>query len=89
MISPNPNHEAAMTTTYVVQGFQRKGNKLVGDQPKPAKTAQAAVDLAGRLLGGRAGVIAFSQEVDIETDTYDEPRVLFRSGDLPPGLLES
>jgi hypothetical protein len=32
-------------------------------------------------------VIAFSQEVDIGTDTYDEPRVLCRIGQLPEGLL--
>jgi hypothetical protein len=36
----------------------------------------------------RAGVFAFSQAVDIETDIYDEPKVLLRLGDLPPGLPE-
>ncbi|MFC0010551.1 hypothetical protein [Devosia nitrariae] len=26
--------------------------------------------------------------VDIETDAYDEPRVLLKLGRLPPGLME-
>jgi len=30
----------------------------------------------------------FFQEVDIETDAYDEPRVLLKLGSLPPGLME-
>lgn len=77
-----------MATAYIVQSFQLRGRKLTPDQPKPTKTADAAIAFAERIAGGKAGVIAFSQEVDIETDTYDEPQVLFRIGTLPPGLLE-
>ena len=35
----------------------------------------------------KSGVVAFSQEIDVETDTYEEPRVLCRIGTLPTGLF--
>ncbi|MEO5805773.1 hypothetical protein [Devosia sp.] len=77
-----------MTTAYLVQAFTQKGAKLVADVVKPCKTEQSAIATAERLAPIRAGVVAFSQEVDIETDTYDEPRVILRIGKLPPGLFE-
>ena len=77
-----------MAVVYLVQGFQLRGRKLVPDQPRTAKTAEDAINLAERMATSRTGVFAFSQAVDIETDTYDEPRVLARLGDLPPGLPE-
>jgi hypothetical protein len=77
-----------MSTTYTVQCFQLKGSKLVPDQPKSARTGEAAIELAERLGGIKAGAVAFSQEVDVGTDTYDEPRVLYRVGSLPRGLFE-
>lgn len=77
-----------MTTAYLVQGFKLKGTKLVADPVKPCKTEEAALATAERLAPMRAGVVAFSQEVDIETDTYDRPLVLREIGQLPPGLFE-
>ena len=77
-----------MATMYLVQGYRQKGRQLVGDQPQAARSADAAMALAERMGTSRAGVIAYSQEVDVETDTYDEPRVLVRLGTLPEGLLE-
>lgn len=78
-----------MTTSYIVQCFQLRGRKLVADQPKSTRSGDAAIDLAQRLGGIKAGAVAFSQEVDVETDIYDEPRVLYRVGTLPPGLFEA
>jgi hypothetical protein len=78
-----------MSTHFIVQCFQLRGRKLVPDQPKTARTGEAAMELAQRLGDVRAGAVAFSQEVDIETDTYDEPRVLYRVGTLPPSLFEA
>ncbi|KKB77319.1 hypothetical protein VW29_18315 [Devosia limi DSM 17137] len=75
-----------MVTAYIVQSFQLRGRKLTPDQPKTAKTREACIALAERMGEYKAGVFAFSQDVDIETDTYDEPRVLLRLGSLPPGL---
>jgi hypothetical protein len=76
-----------MATTFTVQCFQLKGRKLVPDQPKSTRTGDAAIELAERLATLKAGVVAFSQEIDVETDTYDEPRVLRRIGSLPEGLF--
>lgn len=77
-----------MSTAYLVQAFTLKGAKLVADPVKPCKTEESARATAERLAPIRAGVVAFSQEVDIETDTYDEPKVLLKIGRLPPGLFE-
>lgn len=76
-----------MSTSFTIQCFQLKGRTLVADAPKSARSADAAIELAERLAASKSGVIAFSQEIDIETDTYDEPRVLCRMGRLPEGLL--
>ena len=78
-----------MSTQYIVQCFQLRGRKLVADQPKTARSGEAAIDLAQRLGEAKAGAVAFSQDVDVETDTYDEPRVLYRVGTLPAGLFEA
>lgn len=77
-----------MSTAYLVQAFVMKGNKLVAEPVKPCKTEMSAIATAERLAPSRAGVVAFSQEVDIQTDSYDEPRVLLRIGRLPSGLFE-
>jgi hypothetical protein len=77
-----------MTTAYLVQGFKLKGAKLIADVVKPCKTHEAAIATAERLGPMRAGVVAFSQEVDIETDTYDRPIVLLEIGKIPQGLFE-
>ncbi len=77
-----------MTTMYFVQGFRQKGRKLEPDQPQPLRTPEAAVAAAERIAPSRAGVWAYSANVDAETDTYDEPQVLFRTGTLPPGVAD-
>ncbi|WP_291387131.1 hypothetical protein [Devosia sp.] len=76
-----------MSTSFTIQSFQLKGRTLVADAPKSARSAESAIALAERLASSKSGVIAFSQEVDIGTDTYDEPRVLCRIGKLPEGLF--
>ena len=83
-----PKNETKMASMFIVQCFQLRGRKLVADQPKTARTGEAAIELAERLSEVKAGTVAFSQEVDVQTDSYDEPHVLFRSGTLPPGLFE-
>ncbi|UXN72310.1 hypothetical protein N8D56_13075 [Devosia sp. A8/3-2] len=55
---------------------------------RPCKTEESAIATAERLGPIRAGVVAFSREVDIETDAYDTPIVLLEIGRLPPGLFE-
>jgi hypothetical protein len=65
-----------------------ESGKLVPDQPKSARSHEAAIELAERLGGLKAGAAAFSQEIDVGTDTCNDPRVLCRTGTLPRGLLE-
>ncbi len=77
-----------MPTMFYVQGFRTKGRKLEPDQPQAARSAEAAVAAAERIAPSRAGVWAYSADVDIEADTYDEPKVLFRAGTLPPGVAD-
>lgn len=77
-----------MATMFFVQGFRAKGKKLQPDQPVAAKTAEAAISLAERIAPSRAGVWAYSADIDVETDTYDEPKLLFRNGTLPLGLID-
>ena len=76
-----------MAIVFTVQGFQLKGRKLVADPPKSARSADAAIELAERLAASKAGVVAFSQDIDIDSESYDEPRVLCRIGNLPEGLF--
>jgi ketol-acid reductoisomerase len=77
-----------MSTNYLVQGFTLRGTKLVADVVRPCKTEALAISTAERLGPIRAGVVAFSQEVDVETDAYDTPVVLLELGRLPPGLFD-
>lgn len=77
-----------MITKYAVQSFRLKGRSLVADQQQPARSAEAAIATAERISATRDGVIAFSQDVDVETDCYDEPVILFRKGTLPAELME-
>ena len=77
-----------MTIRYGVQSFRMKGRTLVADQQQSARTAEAAIATAERLSMVRDGVVAFSQDIDVETDCYDEPVVLFRKGTLPAELTD-
>lgn len=77
-----------MTIMYFVQGFRAKGKRLEPDPPQTARSEVAAIAAAERLAPSRAGVWAYAANIDQETDTYDEPRELFRTGTLPAGLGE-
>lgn len=77
-----------MTIMYFVQGFRSKGRKLEPDLPQTVKSRDAAIAAAERMGPARAGVWAYSANIDQETDTYDEPQVLVRIGTLPAGLGE-
>jgi hypothetical protein len=77
-----------MPTMFFVQGFRQKGRKLEPDQPQQVRSSEAAIAAAERIGPSRAGVWAYSADVDVEADTYDEPKVLFKTGTLPPGLAD-
>jgi hypothetical protein len=77
-----------MAIMYFVQGFRLKGKKLEPDPPDKVRSPEAAIAKAQRLAPSRAGVWAYSQDIDVETDTYDEPKVLFKAGTLPAGMAD-
>ncbi len=72
-------------TAYIVQSFQLKGRKLTPDPIKTVKTARPASRWPNAWASTRPGSFAFSQEVDIETDTYDEPARPAPGGQPAPG----
>ncbi len=72
--------------TYIVQSFHKQGKKLVADQPHKMKTAESAVTGARRLVDKKAGVVAYSVGHDPEVDLTEEPKILFKAGQLPPEL---
>lgn len=78
----------ASQTSYIIQAFRKKGKRLVPDQPRHMKSAQAAIDGAKQLAASRAGVVAFTIESDPEVDFTGEPTVLFRAGEVPGELAE-
>ena len=73
-----------MATNFVVQAFKKQGRKLVPDQPSKARDAEDAIERAQRLVDSRVGVVAYSIDVDAEVDYWGDPKVLFRTGELPP-----
>ena len=77
-----------MPTLYFVQGFRAKGRKLEPDQPQQHKSPEKAIAAAERIAPTRAGVWAYSADVDVEADTYDEPKVLYKAGTLPAGVAD-
>lgn len=75
-------------TMHVIQSFRRAGRRLVADAPRKMKTAEAAIAGARQLSTGRAGVAAYTIDMDPEVDFTGEPQVIFRAGELPGELAE-
>ncbi len=78
----------ALETVYIVQSFQPgRGARLKSDPPSSYKTERQAQRAADRLATTKAGVVVLANTGDPETGDYDdEPKVLFRSGRIPPEL---
>ena len=93
--SGNGNCKSAFASAARQQSF-RLGRTLTLPNPrsracgfltciKPLRSAARCV--AKRLADRKAGVVAFSLEVDNEADFAGEPVILFRAGQIP-GELE-
>ena len=78
----------ARDTAHIVQSFRRHGKRLIADQPRKMKTAEAAIAGAKQLVATRIGVVAYTIETDAQVDYTGEPKVLCRAGDLPPELQD-
>ncbi|SER36389.1 Protein of unknown function [Faunimonas pinastri] len=74
------------TTLFISQTFRREGGRLVADPQKTHPTAEAAIATAERLGARKAGAVALGLTGSMEGESWDEPEVLFRTGDLPPEL---
>ncbi|ORE85726.1 hypothetical protein ATO4_26297 [Aurantimonas sp. 22II-16-19i] len=73
-------------TYFVVQAFVKTGRRLVSGQTTQEKTANEAMSKAARLAESSryVGAVAFEQLADDETgETMEEPRLLFKAGDVP------
>ncbi len=80
----------ATDTIHVVIAYRVDGRgKLLGEPPLQFKSAAEATARAQRMPGSFAGVVAFSQTYDADTEQAEEtPTVLFRNGRLPPEFDE-
>ena len=80
----------AKETVYIVQSYKAgRGKSLKAEQQVGCKTAEEARRKAERLGPLRLGVVAFEVSADTELGDYDEnPKILFRSGRLPPPFEE-
>jgi hypothetical protein len=77
-----------MTVMHFAQGFRKNGCRLVADTPSSNPSSDAAIEAALRLAPACAGAWAYSQNVDVETDSSDRPAALVKIGALPPWLEE-
>jgi len=77
-------------TVYIVQAYVAgRGKALKAEQQVGCKSAEEARRKAERLGPLRVGVVAFEVSADTELGDYDEnPRILFRSGQLPHPFAE-
>ena len=75
--------KAASETLHLVQTFRKEGRALKADPQQRFRTPEGAVATAKRLSERKAGVVAYSIEVDNEADFASEPVVLFRAGQVP------
>ena len=81
--------KAASETVHLVQSFRKEGRALKADPQQKFRTPETAVATAKRLAERKAGVVAYSIEVDNEADFAGEPVILFRAGQVPGELQEA
>lgn len=76
-----------MTTTHIVQQFERQGKRLVAGRSMQFGSAEEAIARAERDAARCDGVAAITQRYDDTTDTLDdEPEILAVHGQVPPEL---
>lgn len=80
----------AKKTFYVVQPYiAGKRGALVAGAAVEARTAEDARSRAERMAASKAGAIAFSREVDPESDDADPPVLIACYGRVPEGVMET
>ncbi|MBS9476203.1 hypothetical protein [Ancylobacter radicis] len=77
-------------TFFVVQPFEAgKRGALKPGQAMEVRTAEDADRVARRMSLIKKGAIAFSREVDPESDDADAPVLIASYGEVPDGVLEA
>ncbi len=80
----------AKKTFYVVQPFkQGRRGALVACQAREARNAADAERIAQRMAAMGAGAVAFSREVDPDSDDAEPPVLIASYGRVPDGVLEA
>ena len=78
----------AKKTFFVVQPYELgKRGALKAGVPMEVRTAGDAVRVAKRMALVKSGVVAFSREVDPETDDTEDPVIIASFGAVPDGEL--
>lgn len=73
---------------FVVQPYELgKRGALKAGVPMEVRTAGDAVRVAKRMALVKSGVVAFSREVDPETDDTEDPVIIASFGAVPDGEL--
>ena len=70
-------------THYVVQAYQKKGKRIIADEPKIAADERQCLRMAEAAASRRHAVIAFSRTGDADTGDFDDPVILAKHGDVP------
>ncbi|WP_454917339.1 hypothetical protein [Xanthobacter sediminis] len=79
----------AKKTFYVVQPYkQGRRGVLVACQAREARNAADAQRIAERMAAMAAGAVAFSREVDPDSDDADPPVLIASYGRVPDEALE-
>lgn len=77
-------------TFFVVQPFEKaKGKKLKAGIPMEVRDAEEASRKAERVSLVKAGAIAFSTEVEIETGDAEPPVLIASYGEVPEDAIEA
>lgn len=77
----------AQETLYVVQPFVRdEDGNLIPETPIAEKSVASAKERARRLMGIRAGVIAYSRTGDIDVGEYEDAVVIAKYGEVPENV---
>lgn len=80
----------AKKTFYAVQPFEAgKRGRIKAGVPMEARTAADAERIAKRISLVVAGAIAFSRDVDPESDDADPPVLIASFGEVPDGVLDA
>ncbi|WP_428031523.1 hypothetical protein [Ancylobacter sp.] len=79
----------AKKTFFVVQPFEKaKGRRLKAGIPMEVRDAEEASRKAERMSLIKAGAVAFSTEVEMESGDAEPPVLIATYGEVPDGGLE-